>query len=121
MQYVYDAYDGKYWNYADTHTPKQLYLYQIFKFVKPDTYSIGTLRWRIWGTSGLETKMWLWNKTTKTWVNIGSISGTSPSVQNYGPIPAGAFGNDNDLYVMATVQEGITTHNIVADLVDIQY
>jgi hypothetical protein len=121
MGWVDAAYDSKVWNYADPNNPKQAYLYMVFKFLKPGGYSSGDLKWRIWGTSGFETKIWRWNHSTNVWVHIDSVSGTNPSVQTYSYIPANWFNANNELYIMATVGEGPTTHNIIADRIDIQW
>lgn len=121
LGYVDQAYDDEYWNFADPNEPTRTYLYMFYKFAKPSGYSSGDLKWRIWGNSGNETKIWRWNADTQAWVEIDSISGTNPSVQTYSSIPSSWFNADNDLYILATVQEGLYGHNIIADRIDIQW
>ncbi len=119
------ANDDNCWNYADPNDPTQEYLYQVFQFNKPDGYESGTLRWRIWGNSGLTVDIWYWDKSEEEWVWLDSYSGVNIPLQTYESIPASWFNVYDDgvyfLHIMATVAEGLTTHNIIADICDVQY
>jgi hypothetical protein len=119
------ANDGDCWNYPDPNDPCEPYLYQVFELARPAGYDSGTLRWRIWGNSGQTINIWRWKNSTEQWVWIDSYSGVNIPLQTYESVPAGWFNVYNYdqyyLYILATVAEGPTTHNIIADICDIQW
>lgn len=117
--------DGHCWNYRDPNPITNPYLYQVFQLKKPSGYDSGTLRWRIWGNSGLTVKIWRWKNSTQEWKWIDYYHGINIPLQTYESIPASWFNVYHDgkyyLYIMATVREGPLAYNIIADICDIQY